>query len=280
MPKRIFSTLTLWALVFACIYFFGASGGVWLLTLIAAFTLREFYALIRKMGHQPFDCSGILLGLAIMLSPLYLEPLPLFRDRGTQLTSAFLALAVIVFAVRILKERSAESRVESLAWSIAGIAYVPFMLHFLVRIILIPGPHAGTGLAFCLWLIAVSKFCDVGALLSGMAFGKHKMAPVISPKKTWEGAIGGVIVSAGLGAAIAHCAARFYPIGFTPLAAALAAAPIAVLAIVSDLVESIVKRRANSKDSGNTIPGIGGVFDLSDSLILTAPVGYIVFSLL
>jgi phosphatidate cytidylyltransferase len=280
MPKRILSTFLLWALVFGCIYFFGSTGGVWLLTLIAALTLREFYALVRKMGQQPFDYTGILIGLLITLSPLYLEPLPLFRDHGTQLTSALLALAVILFALRILKERTAESRVESLGWSIFGVAYIPFMLHFLVRIILIPGPHAATGLAFCLWLIAVSKFCDVGALLSGMAFGKHKMAPVISPKKTWEGAIGGVIISAALGAAIAHFAARFYPTSFTPLVAALAAAPIAVLAIVSDLVESIIKRRANSKDSGNTIPGIGGVFDLSDSLILTAPVGYIVFSLL
>ena len=280
MPKRIFSTVTLWALVFACLYFFGSTGGIWLVTLIAAFTLREFYALVRKMGHQPFDLTGICLGLLLTLSPLYLEPLPLFRDNNTPLIPAFLALAFIVFAIRILKERTGENRVESLAWSIAGVAYIPFMLHFLVRIIRLDGPHAATGLAFCLWLIAVSKFCDVGALLSGMAFGKHKMAPVISPKKTWEGAIGGVLISAGLGAAIAHFAADYYPATFTPLVAALTAFPIATLAIVSDLVESIIKRRANSKDSGNTIPGIGGVFDLSDSLILTAPIGYIVFHLL
>ncbi len=280
MGKRIFSTVTLWALVFACIYFLGATGGIWLITLIAAFTLREFYALVRKMGHQPFACTGILLGIAITLAPLYLEPLPLFRDHGTQLTAAFLALAAIVFSLRLLRERTGENRVESLVWSLAGVAYIPLLLHFLVRIILIPGPHSATGVALCLWLIAVSKFCDVGALLSGMAFGKHKMAPVISPKKTWEGAIGGVIISAALGAGIAHFAAQFYPTTFTPLIAAAAAIPIAVLAIVSDLVESIIKRRANSKDSGNTIPGIGGVFDLSDSLILTAPVGYIVFHLL
>jgi phosphatidate cytidylyltransferase len=280
MPKRIFSTITLWALVFACIYFFGSNGGIWLITLIAALTLREFYALVRKMGHQPFDVTGIFAGLLLTLSPLYLETHPFFRDHGTQLTAAFLSLAVIVFALRILKERTGETRVESIGWSIFGVVYIPFMLHFLVRIILIPGPHAATGLAFCLWLIAVSKFCDVGALLSGMAFGKHKMAPVISPKKTWEGAIGGVLIASALGAGIAHFAAQFYPTSFTPLLAAAAALPIAVLAIVSDLVESIIKRRANSKDSGNTIPGIGGLFDLSDSLILTAPVGYLVFHLL
>ncbi len=156
------------------------------------------------------------------------------------------------------------------------------MLQFLVRILLINGPHAHTGLAFALWLIAVSKFCDVGALLSGMAFGKHKMAPVISPKKTWEGAIGGLLTSAALGAGIVYfCHAyNYFPATFTPLLAAAVAVPIAGFGIVSDLVESVIKRRANTKDSGAAIPGIGGMFDLSDSLILTAPVGFLVFSLL
>jgi phosphatidate cytidylyltransferase len=278
MPKRILSTVLLWAIVLGCIYFFGTTGGVWLITLIAALTLREFYALVRRMGHQPFAMTGIASGLLITLAPLYLEPHGL---DATELT----ACAMIVFCLRILRERTADFRVESIAWSVLGVLYVPFMLHFLVRIVLIgtgpASPHpAHAGLALCLWLIAVSKFCDVGALLSGLAFGKHKMAPIISPKKTWEGAIGGVLISAAIGAAIAHFAARYYPLAFTPLVAALTAVPIAALAIVSDLIESIIKRRANSKDSGNTIPGIGGVFDLSDSLILTAPVGYIVFNLL
>ena len=154
------------------------------------------------------------------------------------------------------------------------------MLQFLVRILLIAGPHANTGLVLVLWLIAVSKFCDVGALLSGLAFGKHKMAPIISPKKTWEGAIGGVLTSAALGAGIAYFCRDYLPTTFTPLLAACVAVPIAAFGIVSDLVESIIKRRADTKDSGVTIPGIGGMFDLSDSLILTAPVGYLVFRLL
>jgi phosphatidate cytidylyltransferase len=273
MLKRIVSTFTLWALVLGCIYFFGPTGGVWLVTLIAALTLREFFLLVRRMGHQPFTYAGIACGLLLTLAPLYLERYGLGATE-------IIAGAVIVFALRILRERTADFRVESVAWSVCGVLYVPFMLHFLVRMILLPGPQSTTGLAYCLWLIAVSKFCDVGALLSGMAFGKHKMAPVISPKKTWEGAVGGVLLSALLGAGIAHFAAPYYPVRFTPWIAALTALPIAALAIVSDLVESIIKRRANSKDSGSTIPGIGGVFDLSDSLILTAPVGYIVFNLL
>ncbi len=274
MGKRIFSTLLLWTLVILCIRYLGATGGVWLITLIAALTLREFYALVRKIGVEPFDRFGITLGALLTLAPIYIEP------RFHIDTQAIVALAVIVFAIRILGERDASNRVETLGWTLFGLLYVPFMLHYLVRIIQHPGPHTHTGLTLCVWLIAVSKFCDVGALLSGLAFGRHKMAPEISPKKTWEGAIGGILISMGVGAGIAYFCRDFLPTTFTPLIAAAVAAPIAALAIVSDLVESIIKRRANAKDAGQTIPGIGGMFDLSDSLILTAPVGFIAFRLL
>lgn len=273
MGKRIFSTLLLWTIVLLCIRYLGDTGGVWLITVISALTLREFYALVHRMGVDPFDRLGTTLGALLPLAPRYFEP----HGIGAL---ELVAAAVIVFSVRILGERDAQSRVETLGWTLFGLLYVPFMLHYLVRIILITGPHAHTGLAFCVWLIAVSKFCDVGALLTGLAFGRHKMAPNISPKKTWEGAAGGVLISALVGAGVAYWFSRYFPGTFTPWIAAAIAVPIAALAIVSDLVESIIKRRADAKDAGQTIPGIGGVFDLSDSLILTAPVGYLAFHLL
>jgi phosphatidate cytidylyltransferase len=270
--KRIFSTVFLWLIIFATMYFFRTQGGIVLAVLVGTLTLRELYQMVRRMGHAPFDRLGLLFGAAIMLAPVV--QIPLITPETT------LAVAAVIFAIRIVGERNPENRVESIAWTLFGLIYVPFMLQFLVRILLISGPHANTGLVLVLWLIAVSKFCDVGALLSGIAFGKHKMAPVISPKKTWEGAIGGVLTSAALGAGIAYFCRDYLPASLTPPLAAAVAVPIAVFGIVSDLVESVIKRRANTKDSGATIPGIGGVFDLSDSLILTAPVGYLVFSLL
>lgn len=78
-----------------------------------------------------------------------------------------------------------------------------------------------------------------------------------------------------VGALIAWLARGIFPAHMTPLVAGLMAAPIAVLGIVADLVESVIKRRANIKDSGAIIPGMGGFFDISDSLILTAPLGYL-----
>lgn len=275
MGKRILSTIALWFIILAAMYFFQARGGIFLLVLVAVFTQREFYQMVARIGHTPFARIGLLFGAVITLGPV-LEVVvhPLLTPEN------LLALAAVVFAIRIVGERSSENRVESLGWTLFGLIYVPFMLQFLVRILLIDGPHAASGLAIALWLIAVSKFCDVGALLSGMAFGKHKMAPVISPKKTWEGAIGGLLTSAALGAGIVYFWGEYFPAALTPPLAALVALPIAGAGIVSDLVESVIKRRANTKDSGATIPGIGGMFDLSDSLILTAPLGFIAFSLL
>ena len=91
--------------------------------------------------------------------------------------------------------------------------------------------------------------------------------------------MGGVVLSMAVGATIAWFARSQFPIHMTPVTAAFMAVPIAVLGIVADLIESVIKRRANIKDSGVAIPGLGGFFDMSDSLILAAPVGYFLFGL-
>ncbi len=275
MAHRILSTVLLWALVVGSLVVFRTTGGVALITLISVLTLREFYKLMQGSGLKPFDKLGMTFGALITLAP-YLE-----IHFGWPATHA-LAFAVIVFSVRILGERDPENRVEALAATLFGLVYVAAMLQYLVRIVT-PLPGDGidaTGrLLLFVWLVAVSKFCDVGALLTGLAIGKHQMSPRISPKKTWEGAVGGVIVSMGVGAFVAWLARDHFPARLTPLFAALIAAPIAMTAIVSDLIESVIKRRATIKDSGGIIPGIGGVFDVSDSLILTAPLGYFLFGL-
>jgi phosphatidate cytidylyltransferase len=272
--KRILSTCALWAVVLVCLWYFGAPGAVWLVGIIAVLTLREFYVMIARTGVDPFDRLGMVMAAVITVGPLYLRS-PVLAD-----ASIWLAAAVVAFAVRILGEREPHNRVETLAWSLFGVLYIPFMLHFIVRIVVMDTPHPRTGLVLGLWLIAVSKFCDVGALLSGLAFGRHAMAPQISPKKTWEGFAGGLLTSALVGAGIAWLGRAYVPPAFTPWLAALVAVPVAAIAAVSDLVESIIKRRAQVKDSGATIPGIGGMFDLSDSLILAAPLAYVVFAVI
>jgi phosphatidate cytidylyltransferase len=273
--KRVFSTVLLWGIVIGTLWFFRTTGALALVTVVAALTLREFYQLMRGMGYEPFDRIGIGCGVFITLGP-WIEtiwPVP---------AVVWLAFAIVLFSVRLLGERTPETRVESLGSTLFGLVYVPFMLQFFTRILVARPDDVVTPdgrLLLCLWLVATAKFCDMGALLTGLAIGKHKMAPQISPKKTWEGAVGGVVFSMAVGATIAWCGRAQLPAHFSPLVAALMALPIAILGIVADLVESVIKRRANIKDSGGALPGMGGFFDMSDSLILAAPVGYVLFGL-
>jgi phosphatidate cytidylyltransferase len=274
--SRILSTIVLWVTILASLWFFGAHAAVALTTILSALTLHEFYGLAGKMGLRPFRWMGLFISVLMTAAPYYLAFYVDEPDLGDSLATGLLVAAMVVSCVRVLRERDASSRVETIAVTVLGLLYIPFMLQFLVRI-LMRDSDSTDNLVLCLWVVAVAKFCDVGALLTGLAFGRHKMAPSISPKKTWEGAVGGVLVSSGVGAAIAFFAAPYLPASLTVPLAALLAVPLAVTAIISDLIESVIKRRADTKDTGALIPGIGGAFDLTDSLILTAPVAYAIF---
>ncbi len=279
MLSRFLSTLVLWTVIIGSLWFFGAHGAVVLLTLLSALTLYEFYGLTAKMGARPFRWMGLGFSLLITAAPYGLAYFSDESDLIAGLPAGLLVLALIICCVRVLRERDATNRVETIASTMIGLLYVPYMLHYLVAILMRDGPD-GDNLMLCMWTVAVSKFCDVGALFTGLAIGKHKMSPTISSKKTWEGAVGGVLVSAGVGAGFAWFASGHLPLTMTPLVAALIAVPLALITIVSDLIESVIKRRADTKDTGALIPGIGGAFDLTDSLILTAPVAYFIFQFL
>jgi phosphatidate cytidylyltransferase len=275
VTKRILSTVGLWLILLAVLYFFGGNGAVAAIVLVSVLTLREFYRLMAASGSEPFVNLGMLFGGLITLAPWAQAAFGLPAH-------PLLAMATIVFAIRVLSERAPDKRVDALSSTLFGLVYVAMMLQYLVRIVTpLPGDSIlpSGRLVLCVWVVAVAKFCDVGALITGLAIGRHPMAPQISPKKTWEGAVGGVAVAAGIGALVAWLGRSCLPLAMTPSRAAILAVPLAVVAIVSDLLESVFKRRAVIKDSGGAVPGIGGVFDLSDSLILAAPVGYFLLGL-
>ena len=129
------------------------------------------------------------------------------------------------------------------------------------------------GLAYVLLPLVISWMSDTGAYFTGYFFGKHKMAPIISPKKTWEGFFGGWAVSVG-------CAALFgvlyqlitgVTLAVSPLWMAVLAIPLAPLSVCGDLLASKIKRKYGIKDYGNIMPGHGGVMDRFDSVIVIAP---------
>ena len=141
----------------------------------------------------------------------------------------------------------------------------------------------GFGLFFALWIVIVAKFSDIGALLIGKAIGRTKMAPSISPGKTIEGLLGGFAASAGMGALLPWIFQEklteivfFGDWIFSPAQGAVWGLGLALSAVIGDLIASVLKRLASMKDSGGAIPGIGGLFDLTDSLILAAPTGYFI----
>jgi phosphatidate cytidylyltransferase len=268
--RRTLSTFALWALVLSLAWWGGAPALAAFVAVVGLLTQWEFYVLARRGGIDVLESSGMLSGVLVLFGPFFLPSrLP---------DTVPLALGVVFCALEVLR-RAPPTRVPVLLWTLAGLVYAAFMLHFPVRLLAGPELPGAMAIACFVWTVGVAKFCDVGALLGGMAFGRRAMAPQISPKKTWEGAAAGVVTSVAVGVGSVALAREYFPDWFTPVVAGLLAAPLAVLAIVGDLIESVFKRHAGAKDAGGAIPGIGGVFDMTDSLILVAPVAYACFVL-
>ena len=152
---------------------------------------------------------------------------------------------------------------------IVGFLYLPLMLSYIYQIRV-----SADGL-YSLWLIFICSWgCDTCAYCVGMLFGKHKLAPVLSPKKSIEGAVGGVVGAAILGAIYGAAVNSQMVMENAPLYFAIICAAGAVISQFGDLIASGIKRQHGIKDYGKLIPGHGGVLDRFDSVIFTAPLIY------
>lgn len=271
MKQRIFSFLAIWTIVSALLWLFGVHAGVFLIALLAFITQLELYQLFEKMGLKPMKNVGLAAGAVITLGTYYL--------RGIDAGNDLFVLCFVLLTLTIIRLDLQAGRLRSFMPTLFGLLYVPYLLHFLIKIVKLAeynGESAATGMFLAVWVVAVAKCSDVGGLLVGMKIGKTPLS-VISPKKTYEGAAGGIVFSMLIGIILAGFFHKLAPEGMTWWLCALMAIPIGVASIASDLVESAFKRQADVKDSGKIIPGIGGIFDLTDSLILTAPLGYLLF---
>ena len=285
MKDRALSTIGLWVVVGLVIWignFFSiaeqASFG--LLALIICAAQHEFYQLVRAIpGVGRPNVSGIIAGFALHFGLFFLAA---EEARANYLLTGG-ALLVGLHLLSLLRHPGEVPTLLRRFPTLYGFAYLPFMLASLIAIARMKDGHLLTaksvGLYYVVWVFVATKFTDVGGLLIGVPFGKHKIAPTISPAKSWEGCFGGLAASAGASALFAWLLRDAFGIGFmVPWKAALLALPIAVLSIPSDLVESVFKRLAGAKDSGATIPGIGGALDLIDSMVLTSPAALILLS--
>ncbi len=175
------------------------------------------------------------------------------------------------------QENAAGTTIRNLALAALSILYVGGLLGFLIQLRLFPGTgEVSPGLAPLLSLIFVVKVSDTGQYFVGRKFGKRKLAPVLSPGKTWEGAVGGIGISALFTATILTLSipSTLMPTMEGPLSWSLAlvyCVLISLAGLVGDLAESLLKRDAGVKDSSSWLPGLGGVLDMLDSLLVAAP---------
>lgn len=214
-------------------------------------TLEEEPAWLRVVGIL----WGVALGAALYLSPFANAPL-------VALIAATLTLAVLLLFFHADLQRATAS----LGLLLFGLLYVPLLITPLALLKKLPHGAEWIILAFC-----VTWFADTGAYAAGRALGRHKLYPKISPGKTIEGALGGVLAAVGAAA----LAKVWYLPELTWTHALLIAIPGSLLGMVGDLVESMIKRGYGVKDSGRAIPGHGGLLDRIDALLFVVPYVYL-----
>lgn len=225
----------------------------------------EYARLAKAKGLEP--------ATKLMISVAILEVLAFYVSlaypQWSQLALLMIVLGFISFFV--VHFRNPENALLRVAVEFFSVCYVAIPFSFMMAI-LYPRTDYGDGRWWLFYLIAVTKITDVGGYFVGKLFGKHPLAPYLSPRKTVEGALGGFCFATGL--SMLFCIwGRLVGWELSFWNAAWMGMVIGVLAQIGDLSESVLKRDASVKDS-NTIPGIGGVLDLLDSILFTSPVVY------
>jgi phosphatidate cytidylyltransferase len=185
--------------------------------------------------------------------------------------TGFLILFVLGLCLRQFFSRRNPAGLPTIAATLLGLMYVPWLLNFIQKINFFPGVD---GHYYLLYFVVITKFSDTGAYAVGSLIGRHKMIPRISPGKTWEGFGGAIGVGTLASLIFVHCLERKMP-GMNRVHAVILGVVLSVCAVVGDLIESVFKREAGVKDSGRFFPGIGGILDLLDSLLFNAPIMYL-----
>jgi phosphatidate cytidylyltransferase len=263
LPWRIGSAVVFLPLLF----WLAQKGGLWfaaLITLEVAIGLVEFYKLMMERGMRPSPRLGILMGLVLCALS--------YAGTASQTNLLFTAGLLLLFCAELLRSEG-ERGMEPMAVTLFGVLYVGWLSVHLVFLRQLPnalGQPYAVGASYVLLAFALTWACDTGAYAVGVLWGRNRLLPDVSPKKSVEGAVAGVAASL-----IAALVARvtFAPY-LTPFHAVVLGLAVGVFAQVGDLAESLLKRMSGAKDASDLIPGHGGVLDRFDSLYFTAPLLY------
>lgn len=244
---------------------------VWLFVAIAALALAaglfEFYSLTKKLELKADAAIGYLGSVALFVAFVFDAP-----AKAPDLLLATLALFIIAVLISQTFRFQADftKMLAGVAVTILGVLYIAFLGGFLIsmRVGFELQPYLSTHLLGYFFLVLMGS--DTGAYFTGRAIGKHKLAPKISPGKTWEGLIGGMIAAGAFAALATFWFFPELPFQFSiPLAVVMA-----VVGVLGDLAESAMKRGSGTKDAASILPGHGGLLDRLDSLLLNAPILY------
>ena len=230
--------------------------------------LYEFFYMVRKKDVPIYSYTGILIGLLIPISIFtHFEP-----TKNWELLFIVIGFLLILFMQFARKDN--RHAILGLSTTLFGVLYVAWFFSFLVKIrLLLPGTEGVKLLAF---ILLVTKGADIGALLIGSSFGKHPLLPKVSPNKSVEGTLGAVVMSACIALAFSSF---LPPILNLPLwQIFFMGAFFGCLGQLGDLSESLIKRDCGVKDYGKFLPGLGGVLDMIDSLLFSAPAFYLYMS--
>jgi len=250
--------IAIWIIGWGNPYLFDAT-----MALICVLAMHELLSLGKKKGYEmPFT---LCIGLMLVIMAAFVLP-SLSVELGMFVTLLFIP------ASYVLGRRGLESSLPSSAIAVLATTYVGMLGGSMIRLRM--DFAEGSNLVF--FLLAVVWLGDSGAYYVGKRFGRHKLSPRISPKKTIEGLAGGLIASI-LAAVVIHF--TFFP-AFPLHHAMIAGLILSIAGVIGDLVESMWKRSADVKDSGTLIPGHGGVLDRFDSILFTAPILYCYWTLI
>ncbi len=225
--------------------------------------LHEFFGLAERKGIFLYRALGLLIGIVIPLSiHAGFEP-----TKGWELV-LMTAAVLVLFTLQLMRADSSQTIV-GIGTVLFGIFYVSWCFSFLVKLRILDLPDVD-GRWLAAFVILVTKVGDIGAYVIGSLVGRHPLIVRISPSKTWEGALGGFVCSV----VTAVILAQVTPIRMLARHALALGGILGVAGQLGDLSESMVKRDCQVKDSGHVFPGIGGMLDLIDSLLFTAPLAY------
>lgn len=188
---------------------------------------------------------------------------------GGLLVSSAAVLVLLSSLMYHSRNRGVEGAVAAAGAELLAFVYLGLMFGFVLAI------RREHPVWVLLWVILVTKSCDIGAFFTGKSIGRHKLIPWLSPGKTWEGLAGGVVLAGAVGAGGAWVLGRWFGVvGIPPWSGLVAGVTFGVTGQLGDLIESLFKRDAGIKDASAVLPGFGGVLDVLDSPLLVAPVAY------